>query len=351
VLDGSRGEGGGAILRQALGLSIWAQRPFRMVRIRAHRRKPGLLPQHLKAIEAARLLCDARVEGAVPGSREIVFVPGPQRPGEWSIDVGTAGAVTLVLQAVLLPALIATPLVRFTLVGGTDTTWSPPVDYLEEITLPTLAGFGRGELTVRRRGYYPRGGGQVVATFQGSGRAPSPLVHERQPQVERVHGISHASASLRRARVAERQAEAAHGELASLNAPVQIDAVYGDAASPGSGITLWTVAAGAPLGASALGRRGLPADAVGAAAARDLIMELRAGAAVDHHLADQLVPFLAVAGGRLRTSRITAHTRSNIEVARAMLDTNIRVDEASRTIEASDHTARGDRAALRASPG
>lgn len=334
TLDGSYGEGGGAILRQALGLSIFTGRPIRVVRIRAGRREPGLRPQHLKAVEAAALVSEARVEGAEPGSQEILFAPGPTLRGGWTLDVGTAGSVSLVLQAVLLPGLCTPGPYRFTLTGGTDTTWSPPVDYLARVTAAALEPFGRLSVEVERRGYYPKGGGRVTAGLDGRSGPWPPLAYEGSPRVAAVRGRSHAAATLAGREVAERQARAAKRRLARLGVPVEVEVEYAETFSPGSGIVLWTEGSVPPLGASALGERGRPAEAVGEAAARDLLSEIEAGAGVDHHLADQLVPFLAAAGGRLRTSRLTGHTRSNLYVAELILGTEFRVDEAAGTIEA-----------------
>lgn len=334
VLDGSYGEGGGAILRLALALAIFGGRPVRVANIRGGRREPGLKPQHLKAIEAAVLLSRGRAEGGVLGSREILFEPGRPQPGSWTLDVGTAGSVTLVLQAILLPALCSAGVFEFTLVGGTDTAWSPPVDYLVRVTLPSVRTFGDATLDVRRRGYYPKGGGRVTARLIGRA-GPWPLVRYDTPaHVTRVCGVSHAAAMLRRREVAERQAHAAQAELARIGLLASLGVEYGDSESPGSGIVLWTEGSSPPLGASALGERGKSAEAVGTEAARALIAEMQAGAGVDRHLADQLVPFLAVAGGRVRTSRITGHTRSNVYVARAVLGVEFRLDEKRGLIEA-----------------
>jgi len=305
-----------------------------MVRIRARRRRPGLQPQHLTAVEAAALLCGARVTGAVAGSQELRFEPGAVRSGEWSLDVGTAGAVTLVAQSILVPALASECRVRFDLRGGTDTSWSPSVDYLAAVTLPAVARFGSGKLVVERRGYDPRGGGRAILELASSGRMPAPLVCEGRPEVERIGGVSHASAPLQPRRVAERQAQAAATALGVLGVPIEIDVEYGRTLSTGSGIVVWTAGSEPALAGSALGERGRRAEEVGAAAAQGLLRELEAGAAVDRFLADQLVPFLALAGGRLRTSEISEHARSNVEVARAVLGAELRVDDDRRLIEA-----------------
>jgi RNA 3'-terminal phosphate cyclase (GTP) len=284
------------------------------------------------------------VTGAVAGSQELRFEPGPVRSGEWSLDVGTAGAVTLVAQSILVPALASGCRVRFHLVGGTDTSWSPSVDYLAAVTLPALAGFGSGELAVERRGYYPKGGGRAILELAGSARMPPPLVCERRPEVERIAGVSHASAQLRPRRVAERQAQAAEAALSGVGVPTEIEVEYGHTLCAGSGIVVWTAGSRPALAGSALGARGRRAEEVGAAAAAGLIRELESGAAVDRFLADQLVPFLALAGGRLRTSEITEHARSNVEVASAVLGAQLRVDEDGGVIEAAGPVRIGRRA-------
>ncbi len=333
-IDGSYGEGGGAILRQALGLAVYAAKPVRIRKIRTGRRKAGLAAQHLKAVEAAGAICGARVQGANLGSTELVFDPGPVRPGRVSVDVGTAGSVTLVLQAVLLPCLFLPGEFEFELTGGTDVPWSPPADYLANVTLRTLQPFGIGRLEVVRRGYYPKGGGLLRARLEGGSGFGFALKFPAPGDVKVIRGVSHATVPLKERGVAERQADAAEHLLQRLGSPVEIAVEYSDAANLGSGVTLWTESDdGPPIGGSALGAKGKAADDVGREAARALLNEFNAGAAVDHHLADQLIPFLAVSGGSLVTSGITAHTRSTVYVAEQILGTEFAVEGLAITAE------------------
>ncbi len=319
-IDGSYGEGGGSIVRQALALAAYAGTAVRVSHIRAGRDEPGLKAQHLKALEAVAAICGARVEGARVGSTELTFKPGSPRSGAFRFDVGTAGATTLVLQSLLLPCLCSKGDFTIEVVGGTDVPWSPPADYLGSITLPVLSHFGAGRLSVLRRGYYPKGGGRLLARLIGRGDPPPPVSLVEPAAVVAVRGISHAARILAVRQVGERQAEAAREELAPLGVPVEIPAEYGEAYSAGSGITLWTTGAdGPPLGGSALGARGKRAEDVGREAAQTLKAEIASGAAVDRYLADQLIPFLAVSGGSLVTSDVTLHTRSNIYVAETIL--------------------------------
>lgn len=330
-IDGSYGEGGGAILRQALGLAAFAGEPLRVTSIRAGREPPGLRPQHLKAVEAVAAVCGGEVTGAELGSLEVTLEPGRIQGGRFEFDIGTAGSVTLLLQALLVPCLCGGARFSFGLVGGTDVRWSPPADYLSNVTFPALRPFGRAELRVERRGYYPKGGGRVEVVIESAGTVPSPLVLDRRARFAELRGRSHASAFLAEREVSERQAAAAREELARFEVPVRVEVEYDETFSPGSGITLWTRGPGAAVqGGSALGARGVPAESVGGEAARALATEIEAGRAVDRYLADQLVPFLAVAGGSLTTSEITLHTRSNAYVAERILGTRFELDEDGR---------------------
>ena len=333
-IDGSHGEGGGAILRQALGMAAYAGQPVRIFNIRAGRRRTGLAPQHLKAVQAAGAVCGARIRGAGLGSTEITFEPGPVQSGTFDFDIGTAGSTTLLLQTVLLPCLCRDGEYEFRLIGGTDVPWSPPADYLNWVTFQALSPIGAAALKVRRRGYYPKGGGRLLARLAcGSGPA-SPLELVEPAEIKTIRGVSHAASMLENRGIAERQADAADHLLTRLGCPVEITVRYSNAANLGNGLTLWTESEEGPaLGGSALSVQEKPADEVGREAARALMSAMDAETAVDHHLADQLIPFLAVRGGTLTTSEITSHVRSNINVAERLLGARFEIE--GTTIRAS----------------
>ena len=157
-IDGSHGEGGGQLLRTAVALAAITGRRLTIDNIRAKREKPGLAPQHVAAVRAVGAVCDAAIDGLAPGSTALTFDPGRLRGGDFRVDVGTAGSVTLVLQA-LLPAVAAGGAPATLVVhGGTDVRAAPPLDYFRAVTLPLLARLGvPTRLEVRRRGYFPRG--------------------------------------------------------------------------------------------------------------------------------------------------------------------------------------------------
>ena len=342
-IDGSYMEGGGQILRTALALSTFTGLPFRVEKIRHGRPAPGLKPQHVEAIQALIRMSSAQAEGAQAGSPSVVFYPGRLKPGDYSIDIGTAGSVTLLMQALLVPLLFAPGEVTLRILGGTDVRWSMPVDYLTHIMLPVLRDWAGIEVLAVRRGFYPKGQGRLdvkvcprvqglryssVENFRSAWRSrTSGLDMEIRPQAIEIHGISAASAFLAKARVAERQAEAAKAVLGP-GIPLEIKQEYGPSASPGTVITLWAAARGgqAFAGGDALGEKGKPAEAVGREAAEKLLHVLNSSAAVDVHLADNLVPLLALAGGRIKTTHITDHLRSNIYVCEAFLRVRFEVD-------------------------
>jgi RNA 3'-terminal phosphate cyclase (GTP) len=343
-IDGSFREGGGQILRTALALSTLTGRPFRAERIRLNRPTPGLRAQHLSAITALSRMSGGRAKGARIGAQEIEFVPGEIAPGPYYLDIGTAGSVTLLLQALLLPGMFARGEMRLRIQGGTDTRWSIPVDYFTHLILPVFRQFCGIEVLGMQRGFYPKGKGalelkitpQMPTAPAKDASSVLAAVHRRFPKLDSsmrrdvagIKGVSAAASVLAKARVAERQAEAAREALGS-RVPVEIGEEYCRTASPGSVITVWALDrhGRALAGGDALGERGKPAEAVGREAAEKLLQTLDTEAAVDVHLADNLIPLLALVGGAIQTARITDHIRANMYVCERFLDVDFKVNE------------------------
>ena len=161
VIDGSKGEGGGQIVRTALAISSLTGEPFRVNNIRLGRKDPGLKAQHVHCVKALQQLCNAKADGAEIGSKELLFVPGKISAKNLTVDIGTAGSITLLLQAVLLPCMFAQKTHTLTLIGGTDTQWSMPIDYFTNVLVPQYRRVCGLEVKVLKRGYYPKGGGKV----------------------------------------------------------------------------------------------------------------------------------------------------------------------------------------------
>ncbi|HIH43986.1 MAG TPA: RNA 3'-terminal phosphate cyclase [Candidatus Methanoperedenaceae archaeon] len=312
-IDGSYGEGGGQILRTSIALSTLTGTPVRIFNIRASRPKPGLAAQHRKAIETAALICKAEVAGLAVGSREITYIPGKPAGGSFSIDIGTAGSITLLLQCLMPAALNLDSPLELKIRGGTDVEWSPSIDYLRNVTLHALLRMGyRCDIELIARGYYPVGGGIVRVMIQ-----PSVLekVSFEAHATMKIRGISHSSGLP--AHVAKRQVATAAGLLRDAGIEHEISEETAKYTSTGSGITLWCGA----IGSCAYGRRGRPAEEVGRDAAESIIRELQSGAGVDVHLADQLIPYMALArGGSFTARELSMHTRTNIWVTEQFLD-------------------------------
>ncbi len=325
-IDGSYGEGGGQILRTSISLSAITMKPVRITNIRAGRRKPGLRRQHMAGIELTAQLVDASVKGLEVGSTEIEFIPRTRQSGEFSYDVGTAGSISLILQAVLPPAVLSPEPVSFNFRGGTDVAWSPPIDYMRNLFVHVLYQMGpRVEIVQHRRGHYPRGGGNVsceiipVKTIQ-----PLDLVHFGD--LQHVNGISHCVRLP--SHVAERQALSAESLLAEHE--IETEHIVRESypkdkdphLGPGSGIVIWAESRdGIRLGADRLGERGKRAEIVGAESAQHLLSELSTEMAIDSHLSDMLVPYLAIATGqsRIGVTKLTSHLETNIWVVERIL--------------------------------
>lgn len=359
TIDGSYGEGGGQILRTALALSAFTQQPFTLENIRAKREKPGLKPQHLTSVKAVQKLCNATVEGAELNSQKLVFYPREIRTKDINIDIGTAGSITLVLQALILPALFADKNTNITITGGTDVSMAPPAQYLQEIFIPNIKKYAQ-DITFKllKRGYYPAGGGEITLkikprfaikekTLQGIRASLSealPVKLTEQGKLMTIRGVSHASTDLQEARVAERQAHSAQASLAKqYNCPVSLRSEYSQTLSTGSGITLWAIFSTTKddisydnpiiIGADELGQKGIPAEKIGETAAQKLHESMQSKTALDNHLADMLIPFLPlVPGSIIRPAEITQHTLTNIYVTEKFLGKCVNIEEKTKTV-------------------
>ncbi len=316
-IDGSFGEGGGQIVRTSISLSAVTGKAVKINQIRRKRSKPGLAPQHVQAISALARICDAKTSGVEPKSSEITFEPGKITVVNSRIDIGTAGSVTLLLQCLLPAAIKAGGPMHLEVHGGTDVAWSPTVDYFRHVFLPALNCFGaNARLDMNQRGYYPKGMGSVLLKVYPCDLKRADL-NIRDGKL--IEGISHCSNLPEH--VARRQAETAARILNTAGFNSRVDFQVGNFPSTGSGITLWS----GFKGVSALGKRGIKAEDVGKTAANEMIREMRSLAVIDIHLADQLIPYIALVGGSFTTREITMHTRTNIWTANHFCEKKIEI--------------------------
>lgn len=311
-IDGRRGEGGGQVLRTALALSQALGRPFHLTNIRGRRPKPGLKRQHLACIQAAGLICGASFEGAEINSGELIFRPGPVRPGDYRIDIGGGGSCTLVAQAILPPLMVTSGPSRITISGGTHVPMAPVFEFFEQTLLPRLRQMGP-RLTARLavHGFAQIGGGLMEITVEPAG----PL---KGLDLTEAGQVSELTGCIRTFGLAESIAEreAALLRKSELNiGHLEIDHQPPGESGPGNLVLLKSVRTSGVTIASGVGRPGLPAEKVAGQAIDRLLKIIRADVPVDAHLADQLIVPLALAGGgRLLTETPTLHTRTVMEM-------------------------------------
>lgn len=318
TIDGSIGEGGGQVLRTSLALSMITQTPFRMVNIRAGRKKPGLQRQHLAAVLAATDVSHARVEGASVGSTTLSFEPDRPSAGEFHFDIGSAGSTTLVLQTVLPALMLAGKPSSVVLVGGTHNPMAPTYDFLKCSFLPVLQRMGSSiDLRLERYGFYPRGGGILRADITPCHSLGELDLRERG-DICSTSATAIVSGLPRH--IAERELEVirasygwGHGrlEIHEINPP----------AGQGNLVHITIECEHVTEIVTAFGSRRVRAEDVARQAIREATDYVDTQTPVGPHLADQLLLPLALAGrGRFRTSTPTTHTVTNVEVIRRFLD-------------------------------
>lgn len=271
-------------------------------------------------------MTDAEVEGLSVGSMELTFKPKRLKGGKFRFDIGTAGSVSLALQAITPVTVFAPSSVSVSLRGGTDVPMSPPIDYLRFVYYPILSNFGfKAELYLKKRGHYPKGGGEVEYVVRNPPRELSNWGSVHRGEVLKVRGLSHCVKLPKH--VAERQAKSAIEFLKSKGFDkVEIDLEWyppdrDPHLGPGSGIVLWAITEKSLLGGDSIGARGKRAEVVGKEAAEKLYEDLSTGMALDRHMSDMILPFSALSCGEAQIggSKLTMHAWTHIHVIRKIL--------------------------------
>lgn len=329
-VDGSQKSGSGTILRLSLALAGILGEPLHIYNIRERRSQPGLRPQHLEATLTAARLCNAEIKGATLGSRELWFRPSEIKGGEIHAEIGTAGSIPMLLLTILPLCASAKRTVNVRVVkGGTDVRHAPTINYLKHLLLPTLERMGlKVSLTIQKYGYYPKGMGEVSLEVQPCQKL-DPLRLEEPGNVKELRGVS-VCTFLADRRVAERQARAANEYLGARGFEAEIE-VVNDTSNPlqkGSSLVLWAKSStGVLLGGDAIGELRKPSEVVGREAAENLFKEIKAEATVDVHLADILVPYVALADGNsvYFARSMTEHLDTNLWLTQKVLGVKFQV--------------------------
>jgi RNA 3'-terminal phosphate cyclase (ATP) len=325
TIDGSFGEGGGQIIRTSCALSLITGKPFRIYNVRARRKKPGLQPQHLTAVNAAAEIGRAQVDGARVGSQEFDFKPDRVVPGNYTFSIGTAGSTTLVFQTVLPPLMIADRPSRVTLEGGTHNVHAPPFEFLQKTFLPLVNRMGASvSIELERYGFYPPGGGRFHVRVEPSA------------SLNRIDLCERGETRAQRARalvvnlppgIAERELTVVRERLGLSDEQLQIE-TSDNAFSPGNVLTIEIESEQLTEVFTGIGERGVRAEVVAERAVREVEQYLTIGAPVGEHLADQLLIPLALAdGGSYLTGPLSLHTTTNIEVIKKFLAVEIQVED------------------------
>jgi RNA 3'-terminal phosphate cyclase (ATP) len=325
TIDGSQGEGGGQILRSSLALSLATGKPFCIENIRAKRKKPGLMRQHLTAVRAATAVGQADVQGDEIGSGRLTFVPGGCHAGDYQFAVGTAGSATLVLQAVLPALCLASGTSTLLLEGGTHNPWSPPFDFLKKTFLPVLNRMGpRVETELKRCGFYPAGGGSFKVRIEPAECLSSLELMERGEVVER-----YARALIARLprHIGEREVKQVVNMMCWGKECMAVEEVNN---SPGPGNILMVEIESRQITElfCGFGQKGVRAEDVANETIAEVRKYLSADVPVGRHLADQIMIPIALAGsGRFRTLPLSRHSTTNLEVISLFLDLNASVEK------------------------
>ena len=324
-IDCSRGEGGGQCVRTSVAMSTVTGEEVHLTRIRENRPTNGLSKQHCMAVKAVADITGSEVIGNSLGSRELTVRPGNDRKYDITMDIGTAGSISLVLQAMQLSASTFGKELNVDISGGTNVMWAPPIDSYQQVLYPLMSKMGiDASVDIIERGFYPEGGGRVKATFRPF-IGIKPLNLTDLGELKKVTGICYTQHLPRW--VVEQMLDGCHSVLDKICEP-EIMIHMSSGSSRGAGLSLVAEYENGLLGSNVLTTRGHPAKQAGIDAASDLVQVMQSGATLDVHTADQLLPYMAMADGdsSFRVSRISRHLLSQMDTLETFLDVRFGVE-------------------------
>ena len=324
TIDGSFGEGGGQILRTSLALSLVTGKPFSIHNIRAGRKKPGLMRQHLTAVNAAAEIGIAAIEGNSIGSQAFTFEPEMIKPGNFHFAIGSAGSCTLVFQTILPALIIACGPSEIILEGGTHNPFAPPFEFLEKAFLPIINRMGpRVDAVLEKPGFYPAGGGRFKVSINPAGLNGFDLLERGNI----THNTARASVANLPVNIANRELKIIHERLEwdrELLEAVEVENSQG----PGNILIVEVESENITEVFTGFGEKGVSAEKVAKRAIKSVQEYLAFNVPVGRYLADQLlIPMALAGGGKFRTLSPTQHTITNVEIVKKFLDVQITVSE------------------------
>ena len=330
-VDGAQKSGSGTIVRFAVGLATLLGEELHLTNIRAKRDKPGLRPQHLKAIQALKQICQGSLDGGEIGAKEIRFKPGRGVKGgyyEW--DIGTAGSTTLLVMTLLPVACFSGKAVSFKICGGLFQDFAPSAYHMQYVLFPMLTEMGiTAKLSIIRPGYVPSGGGVIEVVMEPVAEKIKPVRLPDQGDVTEIRGIA-LSSHLKERRVSERMVEKCNEVLAAKGHLAQIEIVHDTLAlQRGAALAIYAkTSSGCIIGADRAGEPRRTSEDIGRYVARNLVDDLATGATVDRYLADQLIFYAALADGvsEYRIPRLTEHVETNLWLVESVLGAKTEVN-------------------------
>ena len=321
-IDGSYGEGGGQILRNAVALSCLTKTPIKVTNIRANRPNPGVKAQHYIAIKSIAEICDAKISGFEIGSSDLTFKPGNPKGGLYKFDVGTAGSMTLIFQACILAFFQSEEKISIRLTGGTDVKWSPSWDYFQYVFLPLIKKMG---ITVHPklilRGYYPKGGGEAMITLNPCDKL-KPLQLSVEPEYNEIQG--NISITNLPDHISTRIKHTVSKIFLKNELLTDIDIEKSTSLSPGVGVTLWSETKDTILGTTALGEKSISSEEVGQTVANALFQEIQSYSTLDVFAFDQVLPYMVLAKNKGLSScyvkELSSHASTNMWLLQQFYD-------------------------------
>jgi RNA 3'-phosphate cyclase len=329
-INGAFGEGGGQILRSSVTLSAILGKPVRIYNIRSRRRHPGLKHQHFSAVKAVAQLCNARVENLEVGSDKIVFIPNRVSSNLKEVNIGSAGSITLILQAIIPVAIFGNNEIEVKIIGGSYVKWSPTLNYFRFVIIPIYRAIGIDiDLEVIKRGYYPVGGGIIKIRIKPVSKLNNLNLFSSIICSSRIISV----ASLLPKSVAERQIKSVLNYLSNEKIDFsESTAVVENSCSPGTSLLIYMVNKNGPfIGADSIGEKGKPSEKIGQEVAEDFLKILRVGAPIDSHIGDMIVPLLSLVKKEsvLFLPKVTEHLITNLYISQQFTSCQYKLEEAS----------------------
>ncbi|MHA2197882.1 MAG: RNA 3'-terminal phosphate cyclase [Promethearchaeota archaeon] len=337
-IDGSLGEGGGAILRIAAGFSYLYNRPINIKNIRANRPKPGLRTQHLLGLKLITELTKSRLSDCKVGTEELTFIPNSKQEFDnyIHVNISTAASLGLLLQPIQIASLGFKTKEKIEISlsgGGTFGKWAPSLSYLQEVTYKIFKDSGLNiKLEIKKQGFYPKGGARITCTILPPKNNLKSINLTELGAIKLIQGEIIISNELKQSKddIGARIKKSIQRQIKrDINVETDIKIIWVDSTSPGVGLSLWSHSdTGAIISTGTiLGERRIRSEVLGKIAATELLNYIKNDIPVDNYLSDQLIPIMAYIKGpsRIKVLQVTNHTQTNLKLVKLFTQRDYRI--------------------------